>query len=91
MFDVYLSRKASNTLKRLDKKTAGRIRRILVSLKTTPIPIKKDNVRKISGAQDFYRIRISDYRIIYKILWNKKEINVIKISRKDDETYRIER
>ncbi len=29
--------------------------------------------------------------IIYRILWDKKEINVIKISRKDDETCKIEK
>ena len=91
MFDVYLSRKASKTLKRFDKKTADKIKRILTSLKTSPIPIRKHDIRKVSGARDFYRIRVSDFRIVYRILWGIKEINVIKISRKDDETYKLKR
>ena len=91
MFKVYLSRKASKTYKRLDKKTVDRIKEVLISLNTSPIPVRKYDVRKISGTQDFYRIRISDYRVIYKIHWKIKEINVVKISRKDDETYKIKR
>ncbi len=62
MFEVYLSGKASKTLRRLDKKTAGKIKRILTSLRTSPIPIRKHDVRKVSGARDFYRIRV--FRIL---------------------------
>jgi len=57
-------------------------------LKLAPLPVKEYDLKKISGTDNIYRIRISDYRIIYAIYWDKKEINVLRIARRDDRTYR---
>jgi mRNA interferase RelE/StbE len=88
MFDVFLGREAEKTLGKIDKKLSVRIKQALLTLKLTPLPVKEYNLKKISGTDNIYRIRISDYRIIYAIYWDKKEINVIRIARRDDRTYR---
>lgn len=82
MFEVYLSSQSLKTLRRLDKRIAGRIKNFLLNLRTSPLPVREYDLKKISGVQDVYRVRISSYRIIYKIDWGKKEINVIKIARR---------
>lgn len=82
MFEVYLSTESLKTLKKLEKKIAKKIKKLLLTLKTSPLPIKKYDLKKISGTKDTYRVRISKYRIIYKIDWNGKEIKVNNIAEK---------
>jgi mRNA interferase RelE/StbE len=89
MFEIFLSNAALKALKNLDKRIAGRTKKALLTLKTSPLPIKEYDIKKIEGAEDFYRLRISRYRIVYRIDWGKKEINVIKIDKRDEKTYRL--
>ena len=88
MFEVYLSSKSLKTLQKLDKQIAERMKEFLLNLKTSPLPVKKYDLKKISGMHDVYRARISSYRIIYAIDWEKKEINVIKIAKRSEGTYK---
>ena len=88
MFEIYLSNNSLKTLKRLDKRIVERIRKLLLNLETSPLPIREYDIMKITDAEDVYRVRISDYRVIYKIKWEKKEIDVIKIAKRDEKTYK---
>jgi mRNA interferase RelE/StbE len=88
MFEIYLSNMSLKALKRLDKGLVEQIRTLLLNLETSPLPIKGYDVRKIRGAEDIYRVRISEYRIVYKIEWEIREINVIKITERDENTYK---
>jgi len=47
--------------------------------KLQDIPIPRYAV-KIRSEKDVYRIRIGEYRILYKILWDDKVIIVFRIS-----------
>jgi mRNA-degrading endonuclease RelE of RelBE toxin-antitoxin system len=89
LFKVYLSRNSLKSLKRLEKEKRERIKKILLVLRTTPVPVKYCDVRKIATLEEFYRIRVSDHRIIYKINWDTGEIDVVKISKRDEKTYRL--
>jgi len=89
LFKVYLSKKSLKDLKKLQKKKQERIKNVLLILRTLPLPTKYYDVKKIATLEGFYRIRISDHRIIYKINWDAKEIDVIKISRRDEKTYKL--
>jgi len=64
------------------------VKEALLTLKTTPIPARTHDLKKISGSDNIYRIRISNHRIIYAVYWDRKEINVLRIARRDDRTYR---
>ena len=88
MFEVYLSGKSVKTLRRLDKQIVERVKKFLSNLKTSPLPVNEYDLKKISGMHDVYMVRISRYRIIYKIDWENKEINVIKIARRSEVTYK---
>lgn len=41
-------------------------------------PLPRDSI-KISGADNFYRVRSGDYRIIYQVLQKEKEVLVYYI------------
>ena len=89
MFDVYLSRSALRNLKNIKGKPLERIKGLLLKLKTNSLPVREFNIRKIQNVSDTYRVRISQYRVIYKIRWDEHEIYVVKIVKRDEKTYRL--
>ncbi len=87
MFEVYLSNSALKALKNFDRRTVDKVKKALLTLKNSPLPIKEYDIKKVEGADDIYRMRISRYRIVYRIDWGKKEINVVKIDKRNEKTY----
>ncbi|MFP4501174.1 MAG: type II toxin-antitoxin system RelE family toxin [Candidatus Hydrogenedentota bacterium] len=55
---------ASRALRKLSRQIRERILLAVSLLADTPRP---PSARKLSGSEDFYRIRVRDYRIIYEI------------------------
>jgi mRNA interferase RelE/StbE len=45
-------------------------------------------VRKIKGAERAYRVRVGSYRIIYEIYDSDHLVLILKISRRNETTYR---
>jgi mRNA-degrading endonuclease RelE of RelBE toxin-antitoxin system len=92
MFDVILSNKAKKDLKslyKIEKKVAERVNVALSDIGYNPLPFKKHDMDKVESEKDTFRLRISSYRVVYKIFWKDKLIRVIKIEKKGDETYKI--
>ena len=48
----------------------------ILSLATDPLPV---NVTKLRGSTDVYRLRHSDYRIIYQFQTGKLKILIVKV------------
>lgn len=63
-YQIKVLRKASRQLKTLPKDVQSQIRSEIRTLSENPRP---PGVKKLSGAGDFYRIRVGNYRIIYEI------------------------
>jgi len=84
-----LSRKALKSLKNIRNKPLERIKNLLLRLKVNPVPAREFDIRKIKNIPDTYRVRISRYRIIYRIMWDANEIYVIKIAERNEKTYRL--
>ncbi len=76
-------------MKNLDKRTAARVKKALLTLKNYPVPIKEYDIKKISGEEDTYRLRISRYRIVYDVDWDNRVITVLKIDMRSESTYRL--
>ena len=92
MFNVTLSNKAKKGLKllyKIEKKIAGRVDIDLSDLEGDPLPFKKYDMDKVETEEDTFRLRISSYRIVYKIFWKNKLIRIIKIEKKGDDTYKV--
>ena len=64
-----------------------RVNTVLKTLELKPVPADEYNLKKISGEVDTYRIRISSFRVLYRVYWEKKVIGVAKIERRSDNTY----
>lgn len=89
MFEIFLSNASKKALKNLDKRIVEKIKKALLDLKNSPLPVKEYDLKKLAGEQDTYRLRISKYRIVYDIDWSNRVITVIKIEKKDEKTYRL--
>ena len=87
MFSIILTNKANGQLNHLDGKMRHRVEELLSLLEHSPVPAMQHDLKKISGEQDTYRIRLSSYRIVYKIYWENKSIAVAKIERRSETTY----
>jgi mRNA interferase RelE/StbE len=77
LWQVIIHRKPEKVLKRLDGDTLERIRRAIRGLAGEPRP---EGVKKLTGYDNLYRIRVGDWRIIYAIEEMQLIILVLEIS-----------
>lgn len=77
MYKVVLTQKADKELSRL---SSVDIKRVIEKFPLLSSPFSSNlDVKKLTGASGFYRIRIGKVRIIFEILADKKEVWVRKI------------
>jgi len=74
---VFIHRKAEKILKRLDGDALERIRRTIRGLASEPRPA---GVKKMTGYENLYRVRVGDWRIIYTIEEARLIVLVLEIS-----------
>jgi len=60
-----------------------RIKKAVAALADEPVP-----PGAIPLAKDIYRLRVGDYRVIYKVLYDEKVILIGKIVRRSEKTYK---
>ncbi len=76
MFEIYLSNEALKALKNLDKRVVEKTKKAFITLKTSALPIKEYDIKKVEGLEDIYRLRISRIRIVYRIDWARKKFTL---------------
>jgi len=81
MYSIRVKRSASKQLEKLPPKAADRIAKAIDALAENPRP---DGVKKLQGADDHYRIRVMDYRIIYCIQDLELIVEVVKVGHRKD-------
>lgn len=84
MYNIEIAPAAERAIKRLPGDTQKRIIRAIVKLDVNPRP---SGVRKLQGANDLYRYRVGDYRIVYQIQDEKLVVLVVRVAHRR-EVYR---
>jgi mRNA interferase RelE/StbE len=84
-YSISFNRSARKELTRLDKIAIARILTQIEALAKNPRPA---GCWKIQGADDLWRIRIGDYRVIYRILGQVLIIEIIAVRHRRD-AYRL--
>ena len=84
-YRIEVTPRARKDLKALPRRERPRVAEQIDALKSDPRP---KGCRKLKGREDFYRIRVGDYRVVYRI---EDEILLILIVRIGDrkEIYEI--
>lgn len=63
-YEIVFDSRASKELSKLDKPVARRVYKAILALSGEPRP---DGCRQLSGYADLWRVRVSDYRVVYSI------------------------
>lgn len=74
-YTVFIERYAQKQILKLDKKVIPVIKSAIASLAENPRPY---GYKKLKG-EDAYRIRVSDYRIIYEIYDDRIIVTVVSV------------
>ena len=67
---------AAKELRKLPEQAIARILSAVEALANTPRP---DGVRKLTGSENTYRIRIGEYRVVYNIIDRRLVIEIIRV------------
>jgi len=85
-YQIEIKHSARKEIEYLPKRDQRRIIAVIEKLSGNPRP---EGVRKLTGAEDLYRIRVGDYRIVYQICDKKLVVWVIRIGHRKDIYKRI--
>jgi mRNA interferase RelE/StbE len=80
-YQILIEKSPERFLERLDSTNAHRIRDIILALVDEPRP---QQVQKLKGFQNAWRIRKGDYRIVYHIDDDAQEITIARIAHRRD-------
>ena len=83
-YSVVFARSASKELRALDSPVALRILKRIEALSGNPRPA---GVVKLESAQDLWRVRVGEWRIVYRIADSERLVDIIAI-RHRREAYR---
>ena len=76
LYDIRWKESAKKELKNLDKPIIKRLLETIAPLAENPRPVA---CKKLRGADDLYRIRVADYRVVYSIDDKVLIIEIIRV------------
>lgn len=80
-YKIEFTRRAVRDLESLTASERQRVGRRIDALSANPRP---HGIRKLHGAEEMYRIRVGDYRVIFSITDRKLLILVIRVGNRKD-------
>ena len=80
-YAVVFARSARKELQNLDPPVARRILKQVEALVTDPRP---SGVVKLEGATDLWRIRISQWRVVYRISDRDRLVDIVAVRHRSD-------
>ena len=75
-YSVAFKKSAEKDLRKIPKEIIPHIFEHIENLVNEPVP---HDAYKLASAENLYRIRVSDYRVIYKVLHVSREVTVFYI------------
>lgn len=81
VYHVSIEPAAMRELNKLTPKVRQEVSDAITALATEPRP---DGVRKLSGSKNSYRIRVGDYRVLYRVTDKALLVLVVKVAHRRD-------
>ena len=88
-YNIEWNPSALKELRRLPKEIAGRIFKVVEELASNPFPNK---VRKLAESDNSFRIRVGDYRVLYKVISKTLIVEIVRAGHRRDayrQTHRL--
>lgn len=83
-YNVIIKASAKKELAALPKPVVARMVAVIEALAVEPRP---NGVRKLTGTNNIYRVRVADYRVVYRIEDDTLIIEVVRVAHRK-EVYR---
>ena len=80
-YRVTVRKSVEKDLRKLDRKEIPRIVASFDQLALDPFP---PSSKKLVGAENIYRLRLGDYRVIYMVSHSEKEISIERVRHRKD-------
>ncbi|NDC39288.1 MAG: type II toxin-antitoxin system RelE/ParE family toxin [Proteobacteria bacterium] len=80
-YKVTLKASVTKDFKRLDRMAANRIMKAIELLQKDPSP---HQCKKLVGSEHTYRIRVGDYRVIYTVHKQLREVEIQRVRHRKD-------
>jgi mRNA interferase RelE/StbE len=80
-YNLVIKASAKKELANMPKPMIGRLIEAIELLANNPRP---NGVRKLTGTQNIYRIRVADYRIVYRIEDEQLIIEVVRVAHRKE-------
>lgn len=81
MYKIVFTVSAANQLKKLGKSIQ---RLIIEKIKKLDIRQQNNNIKKLSGIPDLYRLRMGNYRVIYQVRHKELIVLILKVGNRGD-------
>ena len=75
-YSIFFTDEAEKQFSKLPKSIKPKVAKLINGLVDEPIP---HNAKKMAGYDTFYRIRFSEWRVVYEVLENELIIDVIPV------------
>ncbi len=80
-YRIRIKKSAGKEIAALPKRDQRRVMSAIAALADAPRP---DGVRKLTGIEDAYRLRVGDYRIVYQIASQVLTVFVVRVGHRKD-------
>jgi mRNA interferase RelE/StbE len=80
-FSIRLSKSIAKDIRRIPTAVLTLIDKRIASLKADPVPV---TAKKIHGYENYYRLRVGNYRIVYEVTSTVRIITIIRFGHRKD-------
>jgi len=87
-FELKPSKRIKRQIEKLERALKLRLLDLFLKLKESPVPVDEFNVVKLGASKNTYRVRIQRIRVIYDVYWKEKRIEILKIEKRKERTYK---
>ena len=84
IYEIEIKKSVFKTLRRLDRPTLDKVKKTIDKLAHEPRPF---GYKKLVDEEGLYRIRVGNYRIIYEIHDQILLILVLRVAKRNEDTY----
>lgn len=81
LYKISLKKSVDKDLRKIDKKEIPKVLQVIESLEQDPFPIGS---RKLVGSNYTYRVRVGDYRVVYFVASQAKEIVIQRVAHRKE-------
>ena len=80
MFEIIVSNTARKSAKEMPDNLKAKLIDLLDILERTAFPVEEYDIKKLRGLENTYRVRLGNWRVIYKVDFLSHKIIIIKIA-----------